>query len=132
VSRGLRTVFLVHAIVAVLFGLVAFVRPIFWVQLFAWAPFDPFMTRGYGAALLALGAASWLGYRAATWAEVRIVVQMEIAFTVLSTVAGLWAVLFRNGPALLWLGIVLWLAFAIAFGSFYAKAPSRAASEPAT
>jgi hypothetical protein len=127
--RGLKTVFLIHAIVALLFGIVAFVRPVYWVTWFAWTRFDPVMTRGYGAALLALAVASWLGYRAAAWSEVRIIVQMEIAFTVLSTVGGLWALLFRHGPAFLWVGIVLWVAFAIAWIVCYARATSRTARE---
>jgi len=83
------------------------------------------LTRIYGAALLALAVSSWFGYRAARWEEVRILVLMEIAFTVLSTVGGLWVALFSAGPLFTWVAIVIWVAFAVAWIYFYLKQPAQ-------
>jgi hypothetical protein len=85
-SRGLKITFLIHAIVALVFGVVLYLQPGLWATMTKWTPFDGTMTRIYGAALLALAVSSWFGYRAARWDEVRILVLMEIALTVLSTV----------------------------------------------
>jgi hypothetical protein len=91
-----------------------------------WKPFDAHMTRAYGAALLALAVSSWFGYCATRWEEVRILVQMEIALTVLSTVGGLWGLIFRGAPPFGWVGIVIWVVFAVAWIYFYFKRPTQA------
>lgn len=125
-SRGLKITFLIHAIVALIFGIGCYLKPGIWVTLANWTPFDPHMTRTYGAALLALAVSSWFGYRATHWEEVRILVQMEIALTVLSTVGGLWGLLFRRAPTFGWVAIVIWVAFAVAWIYFYFKRPAQA------
>ena len=125
-SRGLKITFLIHAIVALIFGIGSFLKPGIWVTVANWTPFDPHMTRTYGATLVALAVSSWFGYRAARWEEVRILVQMEIALTVLSTVGGLWGLLFRSAPTFGWVGIVIWVAFAVAWNYFYFKRPAQA------
>jgi hypothetical protein len=74
-----------------------------------------------GAALLALALSSWLGYKAATWEEVKILVQMEIAFTVLCVVGLLRHLLFLPTPAFAWLILVIVAAFAVAWIVFYLR-----------
>ena len=74
------------------------------------------------AALLALAISSWFGYRAARWEEVRIVVQMEAAFTVLGVVAGLYGFFVKGAPAVIWVAIVIWVAFAAAWIYFFSRA----------
>lgn len=125
-SRGLKITFLVHAIVALIFGIVLYLQPALWAQLVNWTPFDRHVTRLYGAALLALAVSSWFGYRAAHWGEVRILVLLEIAFTVLSTIAGLWVVLFSAGPIFAWFAIGIWVVFAAAWIYFYVNRPAQA------
>ena len=121
-SQGLKTTFLIHAIVALVFGIVLYVKPGIWAALVAWKPFDWNMTRSFAAALLALAVSSWFGYRAASWQEVRIVVQMEIAFTVLGALAGLYGVLMVGAPIFTWVAIVIFVAFAAAWIYFYSQA----------
>lgn len=125
-SRGLKITFLIHAIVALAFGLVLYVKPGLWATMVNWTPYDATMTRVYGAALLALAVSSWLGYRAARWDEVRILVLMEIALTVLSTVGGLWGLLFRGAPAFGWVSVLIWVVFAVAWIYFYVNRPAQA------
>ena len=120
--QGLKITFLVHAVVVLVFGVVMYLIPGTWARLVNWVPFDPGMPRGYGAAMLALAISSWLGYRAVRWEQVRIVVQMEIGFTVLGTLAALYEVLFAGGPSFLWIGIVIFVPFAVAWIYFYRQA----------
>jgi hypothetical protein len=123
-SRGLKTTFLAHAIVSLAFGLVLYLIPDTWVTLVNWTPYDPAITRIYAAALLGLCASSWLGYRAARWDEVRIVVQMEIVVTVLGGLAGLYSGLFAGAPLFIWVSVVIYLSFAAAWIYFYRQAKS--------
>ena len=125
-SRGLKITFLIHAIVSLVFGAVLYLQPALWATMVKWAPFDGAMTRSLGAALLALAVSSWFGYRAARWDEVRILVLMEIALTVLSTVGGLWGLLFRGAPAFGWVSVVIWVVFAVAWIYFYVNRPAQA------
>lgn len=124
-SKGLKITFLIHAIVALVFGIVLYLQPGLWATLVKWTPHDDHMTRIYGAALLALAVSSWFGYRATRWEEVRILVLMEIALTALSTVGGLWGLLFRSAPAFAWVAVVIWVAFAMAWIYFYLKRPAQ-------
>jgi hypothetical protein len=125
-SRGLKITFLIHAIVALVFGLLLYVRPGLWVRMVDWTPYDVNMTRTYGAALLALAVSSWFGYRAVRWEEVRILVLMEIALTVLSTIGGLWGLLFRGAPVFGWVSVLIWVVFAVAWIYFYVNRPAEA------
>jgi len=125
-SRGLKITFIIHAIVALIFGLLLYLQPGLWARMVNWAPFDPILTRVYGAALLALAVSSWFGYRAARWDEVRIIVLMEIALTVLSTIGGLWGLLFRGAPAFGWVIVFIWMVFAVAWIYFYVNRPAQA------
>jgi hypothetical protein len=125
-SRSLKITFLIHAIVALVFGLLLYLQPGLWARMINWTPFDGAMTRIYGAALLALAVSSWFGYRAARWDEVRILVLMEIALTVLSTVGGLWGLLFRGAPAFGWVCVVIWVVFVVAWIYFYVNRPAQA------
>jgi hypothetical protein len=120
-SKGLKITFLIHAIVALVFGIMLYLRPASWAMLVNWTPFDGDMTRIYGAALLALAVGSWYGYRAKQWEEVRILVLMEITLTVLSAIGELWGLLFRYTPAFAWVAVVIWVAFAVAWIYFYRR-----------
>jgi hypothetical protein len=60
-TRGLRAWFLVHAVVDLVFALPLLAAPEWTVRMLGWPAFDPLATRLVGAALLAIGAASWLG-----------------------------------------------------------------------
>ena len=125
-SRGLKITFLIHAIVALVFGLLLYLQPGVWAKMVDWTPYDASMTRVYGAALLALAVSSWFGYRAVRWEEVRILVLMEIALTVLSTVGGLWGLLFRGAPVFGWVSVLIWMVFAVAWIYFYNNRPAEA------
>jgi len=120
-AGGLKVLFLIHAVVSAVSGVVLYLVPGTWAAAAGWSPFDPATTRIYGAALLAFAVSSWLAYRAARWADVRIVVLMEIAFTVLGAAGELYNVLVDGAPALAWGPAAIFVSFAIAWVFYYRR-----------
>lgn len=123
-SKGLRTTFLVHVIVCLVFGLLLFFIPKSYESFMGWDPIDPTIARVLGAALLGLAVSSWLGYKAMSWAEVRIVVIQEIAFTFLGGVATLYEMLGPGDPVMGWISIAVMVIFCILWIYFYTKTNS--------
>lgn len=121
ISAGLRTTFLIHFIVALLFGLGFLLIPSVVGGWFGLTVQEPEIYRLLGAAMLGFAVSSWLGYQAQDWASVRIVVLMEIAWTVLGSLVMLYALLFTGFPILGWINAAILVAFAIAFAYFYSK-----------
>ena len=62
---------------------------------------------------------SWLAYREAAWEKVKIVVQMEIVWTLLGTLVALWGLIFAGFPKVDWLNALVLGGFAAAFTYFY-------------
>ena len=119
ISKGLRTTFLVHMIVAAVLGAALWLVPGRSLTLLGWVPewvpinmpeiaklpaakrsipgetfVDPALTRIIGAMLLALAFSSYRGWRSANRDEVSVLVQMEAVFCVLGVIAflgGAWA-----------------------------------------
>ena len=124
-SKGLKITFLIHAIISLVIGIGLYIIPRPLGEMVDWMPFDPTMMRMFGGALLALAVSSWLCYRAASWEQVRIVVVMEIAFTILGVLGGLYAVLADDAPPFTWVQVVIAAVFAILWIYFYTKAPKK-------
>ena len=125
-NQGLKYTFMAHVVVAGVFGLLMFLVPAAFAALIQWPNIDPLIARSLGAAELALAVSSWLAFRAVRWDEVRIVVQMEIAFTVLGALGTLYELLFGGAPAIGWIVAVVFAVFAVLWVYFYATVPSRA------
>ncbi len=121
IAPRLRTLFLVHVIVGGIFGLIYLLIPETWGNLVSWPVQEPAVYRLIGAAVLGFAASSWFAYRAAGWERVKIVVQMEIVWTVLGTLVMLWGLIFAGLPAIGWLNAVILGGFAIAFIAFYQR-----------
>ena len=77
----LNHTFLIHTVVALGFAVTWLVVPGRWAAMVNWEPFDPAITRLFGAIVLALAVSSWLAYRAKTWEAVRIKTQLEVLLT---------------------------------------------------
>jgi len=118
-SQGLKTTFLIHFIVALLFGLGFLLIPVAVGNIYGLNVQEPDIYRLLGAAMLGFAASSWFAYQATNWESVRIVVIMELIWTILGTLVMLYALLIAGFPALGWLNAVILAAFAIAFGRFY-------------
>jgi hypothetical protein len=125
-SKALKTTFLIHAIVAVLFGALMLLIPGRFLLAVDWAPIDRVVSRLLGAAMLALAWSSFRGWRASEWSQVAILVEMEAVFTVLACVGLLRHLLFAAYPIIAWLVLVLFLVFAIAWIFFLLRGRARA------
>lgn len=120
-SKALKTTFLVHAVVAVVFGLPLLIIPgrlLTWV---GWAPIDPIAGRLLGAVMLALAWSSFRGWMATERAQVAILVEMEAVYTVLACVGLLRHLLFGQWPWFPWLVFALYLVFALAWIYFLVR-----------
>ena len=118
-SQGLKTTFLIHFIVALLFGLGFLLIPVAVGNVYGLDVQEPDIYRLLGAAMLGFAVSSWLAYKETNWESVRIVVVMELVWTVLGTLVMLYALLIAGFPVLGWLNAVILAAFAITFGRFY-------------
>lgn len=119
--KGLKTLFLVHAVVAVVFGLPLLIIPgrlLTWV---GWAPIDPIAGRLLGAVMLGLAWSSFRGWMAEERAKVAILVELEAVYTVLACVGLLRHLLFAHYPWFPWFVFAIYLAFALAWIYFLVR-----------
>jgi len=122
IPYGLKITFLVHFIVAVVFGLIFLLIPQMILGTMGVVTREPSTFRLLGAALIAFAASSWFAYRQTVWERVKIVVQMEIVWTILGVLATLYGLTFEGLPAGESLpNVVILGAFAVAFIFFYTR-----------
>ena len=121
IPYGLKITFLVHFVVAVVFGLIFLLIPEMFGGMMGAPIKDPPTMRLLGAALIAFAASSWFAYRETVWERVKIVVQMEIVWTILGVLATLYGLVFEGLPAGDWMNVVILGAFAVAFIFFYSR-----------
>jgi len=122
IPKGLKITFLVHFITAGIFGAGFLLIPEMLTEMLGARAMEPSTFRLVGAAMLAFAASSWLAYRQPVWEKVKIVVQIEIVWTVLGVLATLWGLMFEGLPAADWMNVVILGAFAVAFAAFYYRA----------
>jgi hypothetical protein len=133
ISRNLRTLFLAHAIVSLVPGVLCFFIPGRFLTAMGWIRADPMVTRIVGALLVGLGWGSWLGYRARRWEEVRVLVLTEIGVTIAGSIA-MFRDLLMPHPFRLsltirmtlifpWVVFLLFILFAVAWIVVYVRAP---------
>ncbi|MBN1814102.1 MAG: hypothetical protein JXA14_19850 [Anaerolineae bacterium] len=122
ISQGLKTTFLVHFVVGLIFGLIDLLIPELWGDLTNWPVQNPTMYRLVGAAILAFSASSILAYRETDWEKVILIVRTEIVWTALATLVFLVALIFGGAPAIAWLYALLMAGFCAAFSFFYRSA----------
>jgi hypothetical protein len=121
ISSGLKTLFLVHFVLGLVFGLAYLFIPGIFMGWLGVSLTDESIYRTVGAAVLAFTASSWFCYKAAEWERVKIVVLAEIAWTVLVTLVSLYSLIFAGAPAAFWINTIIMAGFAVAFIYFYNK-----------
>jgi hypothetical protein len=114
-SRSLRTLFLIHAVVGVIFGVPMLIAPGRLLMFVRWWPIDPIVSRLLGAAILALAWSSFRGWRADDRARVALLLEMEAVYTVLGCVGLLRHLLFGSFPFVPWLVFAILAIFAVAW-----------------
>ena len=112
-SRSLRIIFLVHAVVSAMLGALLLALPGRFLGWFGWAPIDPIISRLLGAALLALAWGSYRGWRAAERAQVAILIELEAVFCVLASLGMLRHLVVASWPWYAWLLFAGFAAWAI-------------------
>ena len=111
-SKALRSAFVVHGTVAVVVVAPLLQAPGRFLGLFGWSPVDAIISRLLGAALLGLGWSSFRGAGADARTQ-RVLVEAELAFTVLGCVGLLRHLLKAWYPWPVWLTFAVLAAFAV-------------------
>jgi uncharacterized membrane protein YkvA (DUF1232 family) len=116
-SQSTKYTFLIHAVIAALFGIPMLIIPGEFLPLFGWTDevIDPLVSRVLGAAIIAMAWSSYRGWRASDWEQVNIVVEAEAMFAVLAAIGILRHLIGYSWPAGVWLIFVLFVVFAIAW-----------------
>lgn len=122
-TRGLKYTFFAHMLVALLFGLLFLLFPDLYARIANYTPIDPIITRALGVAVLGLAFSSWLGFRAVTWEEIRIILESEVFYTVLMTATLTLLFVFAAAPPFTLAPLAFHLIFAIAFIYYFLTAP---------
>ena len=116
-SQSTRYTFLIHAIIAALFGIPMLIIPGEFLPLFGWTDdvIDPLVSRVLGAAIIAMAWSSYRGWRATDWEQVNIVIEAEAMFAVLAAIGMLRHLIGYSWPTGVWLIFGLFVVFAIAW-----------------
>jgi hypothetical protein len=114
-SKELKTAFLVHAVMTVITGALMLLIPGRFLTWIDWAPIDPIASRLLGAAMLALSWSSFRGWMSREWTQVALLVELEIAFTVLACVGMGRHLFFSRYPFWPWFFFSLFAAWAVAW-----------------
>jgi hypothetical protein len=121
VTKGLKSLFVIHGILSLISGVLLLFVPFIWAQSMKWELLDAEPMRVIGAFTIALALKDLLGLMAKRWDEVRIIVIMEVAWTLLATIVFLRAVLMGLLPMTFWSMVILFGAFFVAWTYFYLK-----------
>jgi hypothetical protein len=110
-----KYVFLLHFIVALVFGALWFLMPEMWNTLTGW-PDEVASGRMIGMATLMMAIGSFLAYQKTTWEQVEIYVVMELVFNILGAIGMVWNLLVLTTlPIVGWLLVGLLGLFAVLF-----------------
>jgi hypothetical protein len=131
-SKVLKSMFLVHAVVAAVIGALLLLIPGQFLAWINWRPIEPIANRLFGAALLGLSWSSFRGWRASEWAQVVVLVEMEAIFCILASVAVARHLLAGQYPAIVWVVFVGFLVFAITWTALFVvgRRQGRASATP--
>ena len=124
ISKGLKALFIIHGIAAFFTGLGFLLMPVKFLETFKYVPTELVFIRYFGAVTLALSFKDWICLCAKLWSEVRIIVLMEIVWTLLATLLSIYLLLFAviSAPLLgIWVNLVIYAAFFVAYTYFYIK-----------
>ena len=115
----LKYTFLLHMIVAFVFGVLYFISPDTWVTLVSWPYFDPVSDRFMAALMIGFGVSSLLAYRAQSWEQVEIIVLSEIVFSLVATIGWVWSMFDPLVPVIGWALTGLVALFFVLFSYSY-------------
>jgi hypothetical protein len=120
-GKALRYTFLIHAIVAFVFGVPMLLGPGHFLILLGWLQIDSMLSRVLGAALLGLAWSSWRGWQATDKAQVKTLLELEAIFTVLGAAGLLRELVVSYFPVIYWVLFATLAVFAVAWIIFRFK-----------
>jgi hypothetical protein len=109
-----KYIFLLHFIVALIFGAFWFLLPEYWSVVSGW-PVEYASGRMVGMASLVMAIGSFLAYRMTTWEQVEIYVFMELTFNILGAIGMLWNLFTVTLPVIAWAFVGLLVMFSVLF-----------------
>ena len=110
IPSSLRTWFVIHFIIDIIFAIPLLIAPAFTLGLLGWETIDPAITRLVGAALMGIGIESFLGRNAGV--EVfKGMLNLKLIWSS-SAVFGIGLSLFEGAPVMAW-------GFLVIFGVFF-------------
>jgi hypothetical protein len=121
IPDGLKLTFVANFIIVGLVGFQHLLFPRVWTDLAGMQIAETVTWRLLGVALISFAATSWMAYRESIWERVRIIVIMEIIWSVLGAIVIFWGILEEGLPPLEWINVILLSAFAISFIYFFAR-----------
>ena len=121
--KGLRTTFLVHAVMMSIFALIYIFFPILWGDLTGCLSNQvPQVFRMFGTAIFGLAISSFLAYSQQSWEAVKVIAQTEVILNLIFPVMVLLGLLFWDLPNIGWMYFVVMIGFGVGFNLFYFKA----------
>lgn len=121
IPSGLKTIFLIHFIITGILGVQHVLVPRWWTDLAGMEISITVTWRVIGAAVIGFAVSSWLAYKAEFWEQVRIIVIMEIVWSVIAAMVITWGILNEGAPPLEWLNVTLLICFSFLFTFYFLK-----------
>ena len=112
IPNSLRTWFVIHCIVDVIFAIPMLVAPVSFLSLLGWTIVDPFTTRLVAAALMGIGLESYLGRNAGVEAF-QGMLNLKIIWSAFAVLGLVVSVLTLGGPWMAWLIVAIFVGFNI-------------------
>ncbi|MFX1275674.1 MAG: hypothetical protein ACFFBP_07045 [Promethearchaeota archaeon] len=125
-QRLLELICFAHAIVGAVFGIIFIFFADFYVPLL-WPTTDTITLRVLGAAIIGFGFGSIIAWKRVDWEKVRIIIEVEMLWLTIAIIVMFYEVLLPllpwvytpSPPILIWVYIVLFIAFDAAFFYVY-------------
>jgi hypothetical protein len=121
VLPGLKTLFIVHFIVGLIFGLVLLLIPELLGTMSGQPILEPIAYRMVGAAIVGISCSSILAYKQKLWDNVKIIVQMEIIWTIFFVAVSIFGLVTAQLPPMDWVNVIIVGGFGIAFAVYYTR-----------
>jgi hypothetical protein len=114
-SKTLKVVFLVNAIIWVVLGALLLVMPGRFLQWLNWSPIDPILSRVLAGAFLALAWGDFRAWRGLIWSEIIVLVEVQLVFSALASVGLLRHLLSSRFPVKPWVLFAIFALFTVAW-----------------
>jgi hypothetical protein len=128
-SRTVRLIFLVNAIIWIVLGGLMLAVPGRFLQWLGWGwRLDPIISRLIGAALLALAWGDLRVWRGLTWSQGTVFVEVQLVFSALASLGILRHLLSGSWPATVWILFAVFAIFTFAWLGALLRKPGQPVS----